>query len=186
MKKKTFVYLAVGVCAAVACASFIVIAAGTTPAPTSDSAKIAALEAKVDALERRLPPPELGHQMLDLQIRHDRLWWAGKAGNWNLAYYMVGELGEALHGIEETNGEAPEVQPENLSEVMPAIMNPAIQTVQAALEKRDKVAFARAYDHLSASCNACHALAGVGFLHIQRPKTPLLDNLRYAPKKSGK
>ncbi len=184
--KKTSVYSSLGVCAALASASFAVIAAGTTPAPASDSARIAALEAKIDALERRLPPPELGHQMLELQIRHDRLWWAGEAGNWNLAYYMVGELGEALHGIEETNGNAPEVQPEKLSVVMPAIMNQAIEGVQSALEKKNKAAFAKAYDHLSASCNACHALAGVGIVHIQRPKTPLLDNMRYAPEKTGK
>ena len=125
--------------------------------------------------------PELGQQMLELQIRHNRLWWAGEAGNWNLAYYMVGELGEALRGIEATNGDAPELQPQKLSDVMPAIMNPAIRTVQQALEQRDKAAFGRAYDELSAACTACHTEAGVGFLQLQRPKTPLLDNLRYAP-----
>lgn len=179
--KKTLIRPASGIGVVLACASVALIAAGSTPAAASDSARIAALEAKIDALEHRLQPPELGNQMLELQIRHDRLWWAGEAGNWNLAYYMAGELGEALHGIEETNGEAPQVQPEKLSEVMPAIMNPAIKGVQSALEKKDKTAFAKAYDHLSASCNACHALAGVGFVHIQRPKTPLLDNMRYAP-----
>jgi hypothetical protein len=145
----------------------------------------ATLRAKVAELERRIPPPELGQQMLELQIRHDRLWWAGKAGNWNLAYYMVGELGEALRGIEQTNGDAPELQPDKLSEVMPAIMDPAIRNVQDALAKKDAAAFATAYDALSASCNACHAKAGVEFLHIQRPQTPLLDNLRYAPDSSG-
>jgi hypothetical protein len=68
---------------------------------------------------------------------------------------------------------------------MPAIMDPAIRNVQAALAKKDSAAFATAYDGLSASCNACHAKAGVAFLHIQRPRTPLLDNLRYAPDASG-
>ena len=184
--KNAFASLAVCACAGTVLASFALVAAGSTPAQASENARIAALEAKIDALERRLPPPELGHQMLELQIRHDRLWWAGEAGNWNLAYYMVGELGEALHGIEETNGNAPEVQPEKLSVVMPAIMNQAIEGVQSALEKKNKAAFAKAYDHLSASCNACHALAGVGIVHIQRPKTPLLDNMRYAPEKTGK
>ena len=64
---------------------------------------------------------------------------------------------------------------------MPAIMNPAVRNVREALAKKDNAAFARAYNRLSASCNACHAAAGVGFLRIQRPKTPLLDNLRHAP-----
>ncbi|HET7929879.1 MAG TPA: hypothetical protein VFL63_00615, partial [Rhodanobacteraceae bacterium] len=108
----------------------------------------------------------------------------GQAGNWNLAYYMVSELGETLRGIEQTNGDAPELQPAKLSEVMPAIMDPAIRGVQEALAKKDKAAFAKSFDRLSASCNACHATAGVQFLHIQRPQTPLLDNLRYAPEAS--
>jgi hypothetical protein len=156
-------------------------AAPAAAVPRDSSADVAALKAKIADLEKRLPPPELGQQMLELQIRHDRLWWAGEAGNWNLAYFMVGELGEALAGIEETNGEAPELQPQKLSDVMPSIMNPAIKQVQKALEKHDKAAFEQAYDQLSAACTACHQVAGNTFLHIQRPGTPLLDNLRYAP-----
>ncbi|HET7610730.1 MAG TPA: hypothetical protein VFK29_02975 [Rhodanobacteraceae bacterium] len=161
--------------------SYALVAAARPSAGTAEAGEVAALEAKVAQLEQRIAAPELGQQMLELQIRHDRLWWAGKAGNWNLAYYMVSELGEALRGIEETNGEAPELQPQKLSEVMPAMMDPAIRNVQEALAKKDTAAFAQAFDRLSASCNACHATAGVEFLHIQRPKTPLLDNLRYAP-----
>ena len=32
-----------------------------------------------------------------------------------------------------------------------------------------------------ARCNACHQAAGHGFLVIQRPRTPILDNLRAEP-----
>lgn len=156
------------------------LALATGPVEQSE-APADALAKRLAEIERRVPPPELGRDMLELQIRHDRLWWAGQAGNWNLAYYMVSELGEALRRIEETNGDAPELQPEKLSEVMPAIMDPAIRGVQAALAKKDGAAFAAAYDRLSGACNACHATAGVSFLHLQRPGTPLLDNLRYAP-----
>lgn len=172
--------LVAGSCMASAVLVVAVAACAATPAPQADG-DIATLKARIAELERRMPAPELGQQMLELQIRHDRLWWAGQAGNWNLAYYMVGELGETLQGIAETNGEAPELQPEKLSDVMPAIMDPAIAGMKAALAKKDKAEFARAFDRLSASCNACHATAGVQFLHIQRPQTPLLDNLRYAP-----
>lgn len=155
-------------------------------APTTKpslQAQIKALQAHIKQLEATHPPPELGQQMLGLQLRHDRLWWAGQAGNWNLAYYMVGELGEALQAIEASNGEAPQVQPQKLSVLMPSIMKPAIRDVQDALAKHDKAAFAKAYDRLSGACSACHKVAGVDFLVIQRPRTPLLDNLRYAPEK---
>lgn len=143
--------------------------------------EVTTLKAQVAQLQQQHPAPELGQQMLELQIRHDRLWWAGESGNWTLAYFMVGELGEALRGIEQTNGDAAEMQPDKLSEVMPSIMNPAIKEVQAALAKQDKAAFAKAYDKLSASCTACHQVAGNTFLIMQRPRTRLLDNLRYAP-----
>lgn len=180
-KQLLAVFLAAGVTFVVAATAW---AEPPPAAAASDSkhlaAEVAALKAQLAALETRVPQPELGQQMLELQIRHDRLWWAGQAGNWTLAYFMVGELGEALRGIEQTNGEAPELQPEKLSEVMPAIMNPAIKGVQDALAKQDTAAFGKAYDRLSASCSACHHLAGADFLVIQRPETTLLDNLRYA------
>lgn len=143
--------------------------------------EVAALRDQVAQLQRQHPAPELGQQMLELQIRHDRLWWAGEAGNWTLAYFMVGELGESMRGIEQTNGDAPEMQPDKLSDLMPSIMNPAVKDVQAALARQDKAAFGEAYDKLSASCNACHQVAGNTFLIIQRPQTRLLDNLRYTP-----
>lgn len=171
---------------AIAATTFAMAAPSTSPSSaTSQQAalvnEVAALKAQVAQLQQQHPAPELGRQMLDLQIRHDRLWWAGESGNWNLAYFMVGELGEALRGIEQSNGDAPELQPEKLSELMPSMMNPAIKDVQAALAKQDKAAFAKAYDKLSASCTACHQVAGNTFLIMQRPRTPLLDNLRYAP-----
>ena len=170
--------------AAVAVTAFAVARPSSPPADNQTTAlagEVAALKAQVAQLQRQQSKPELGQQMLELQIRHDRLWWAGQSGNWTLAYFMVGELGEALRGIEQSNGDAAELQPEKLSEVMPSIMNPAIKEVQAALAKQDKAAFAKAYDKLSAACTACHQVAGNTFLIMQRPQTPLLDNLRYAP-----
>ncbi|MGA7298429.1 MAG: hypothetical protein WBW92_13095 [Rhodanobacteraceae bacterium] len=143
--------------------------------------QVKALTQEVEQLKASHPPPELGQQMLELQIRHDRLWWAGQSGDWTLAYFMVGELSEAFGGIERTNGDAPGLQPHKLSELMPAMMDPAIKGLQEALAKQDKRAFAEAYDNLSTSCTGCHKIAGAPFLTIQRPKTPMLDNLREKP-----
>lgn len=126
-------------------------------------------------------PPELGAQMLELQLRHNRLWWAGINHNWNLAYFMISEIGETLAEIEASNPDAIELQPERLADVMPTLMNPAIKGLQDALAKQDEVEFKVAFDQLSASCTACHELAGFDFLRIKRPETPLLDNLDYTP-----
>lgn len=153
-------------------------------ADASSDAKIRALEQRVAELEKRTQP-ELGNQMLLLELRHDRLWWAGEAGNWNLAYYMAGEMGEAIQGIIETNGDAAELQPQKLSEVMPAMLDAPLKSLMDAIGRHDKAKFARAYDDLSAACIGCHRVAGNPMLVIQRPKTPLLDDLRYAPAGEG-
>lgn len=142
--------------------------------------RIGALERRVVELEKRTQP-ELGNQMLLLELRHDRLWWAGEAGNWNLAYYMAGEMGEAVQGIVRTNGEAAELQPQKLSTVMPAMLDAPLKKLMDAIGTHDKAKFAKAYDDLSAACTGCHRLAGNPMLVIQRPRTPLLDDLRYAP-----
>lgn len=146
----------------------------------SQAARIKALEQRIAELEKRTQP-ELGQQMLLLELRHDRLWWAGEAGNWNLAYYMAGELNEAVQGIIETNGDAAELQPQKLSVVMPAMLTAPMKGLLDAIGTHDKAKFAKAYDDLSAACTGCHGVAGNPMLVIGRPKTPLLDDLHYAP-----
>ena len=125
--------------------------------------------------------PELGAQMLELQIRHARLWQAGAARNWILAQFQLAELRESVQGIVETNGEHAALQPQRLAEVMPAMLDPALGALQGAVDGNDGAAFDAAYDQLSQACTACHAAADHGFLVIQRPRTPVLDNLRAEP-----
>lgn len=154
--------------------------AAQSPQDTGVATRIKSLEQRVAQLERNTQP-ELGDQMMLLEMRHDRLWWAAQAGNWNLAYYMAGEMGEAIHGIVETNGEAAELQPQKLSEIMPEMLNGPLQGVMDAIGTHDGKKFAKAYDDLSAACTGCHRVAGNTMLIIQRPRTPLLDDLRYEP-----
>lgn len=122
--------------------------------------------------------PELGAQMLELQIRHARLWQAGAARNWMLAQFQLAELRESVKGIIETNGDHAALQPQRLAEVMPAMLDPALGAMQSAVDAQDGTAFDAAYDQLSTACTGCHAASDHGFLVIQRPRTPVLDNLR--------
>jgi hypothetical protein len=152
------------------------------------STELAALRAEIDQLKARpvtasaaSAAPELGQQMLELQIRHARLWQAGEAQNWMLAQFQLAELRESFAGVVESNGEHAALQPARLSEVMSAMTDAPLAQLQAAVDARDKAKFEAAYDALSAGCNACHAAADHAFLVIQRPRTPLLDNLRAEP-----
>jgi hypothetical protein len=145
-------------------------------------AEVAQLRAQREATPAATPAtPELGQQMLELQIRHARLWQAGAARNWMLTQFQLAELRESLAGVSELNGEHPALQPRRLADVLPQMMNPALKKMQDAVDNQDGPGFDAAYDALSAACTGCHASADHGFLVIQRPRTPVLDNLRAEP-----
>ena len=164
-------------------------ACARTTADPSVEKQIAALRAQVDALQAaqaetaKAEPPkaELGQQMLNLQIRHARLWSAGEDQNWLLAQFQLAELNEALDDVVAENGDAAALQPQRLADVLPMMMKPAVAKLRDAIDSHDKQAFESAYDGLSAACSGCHKIADHGFLVIQRPKTPLLDNLKSTP-----
>ena len=140
-------------------------------------AEVAQLRAAQSATSPAAPAPELGQQMLELQIRHARLWQAGEARNWMLTQFQLAELRESLAGVVELNGDHAALQPRRLAEVLPQMMDPALAKMQLAVDGEDGAA----YDQLSDACTACHASADHGFLVIQRPRTPVLDNLRAQP-----
>lgn len=144
-------------------------------------AEVAQLRAAQPAASPAAPAPELGQQMLELQIRHARLWQAGEARNWMLTQFQLAELRESLAGVVELNGDHAALQPRRLAEVLPQMMDPALAKMQLAVDGEDGAAFDAAYDQLSDACTACHASADHGFLVIQRPRTPVLDNLRAQP-----
>ena len=169
----------------------VMLLGACAPSPQeARQAEVAELQNKVMQLETAVAAakaapaaeaPELGAQMLELQIRHARLWQAGQGRNWLLAQFQLAELREAFAGVVETNGDHASLQPQRLAVVLPAMVDPALAQLQAAIDAHDGARFDAAYDALSASCNGCHTAAGHGFLVIQRPRTPVLDNLRAEP-----
>ena len=153
------------------------IAAAQTP---DDRAEIAALKKEVGELKKNAYHPELGEQMLGLQIRHARLWFAGEAQNWTLAAFELQEIKEAFDAVVEQNPEHAIFQPERLADILPAMTKAPVMALRDAIDHGSKAQFEAAFDGLSAVCTSCHHIAGNDFLVIQRPKAPLLDNLRVA------
>lgn len=172
-------YLGLVGCVMLATSAGNVLAASGTE--QSNKAEIEALKQQLAQLQKSAYRPELGHQMLDLQIRHARLWFAGKAKNWILAAFELQELKEAFEAVIEQNPDDANFQPERLADILPAMTNAPVRTLRDAIDHGDKAKFEAAFDGLSAACTGCHRAAGIPFLIIQRPKTPLLDNLRVEP-----
>ena len=171
------------------CAIAMLLSACTSRVDEGAAQEIAALRNQMEALQARqsalqdneAPKAELGQQMLMIQIRHARLWAAGEDENWLLAQFQLAELNEALDDVVEQNGDHAALQPQKLSVVLPAIMKPAVAQLRTAINDGSKSEFERAYDGLSNACSSCHKAADHGFLVIQRPRTPTLDNLKSAP-----
>jgi hypothetical protein len=124
--------------------------------------------------------PGLGEIMTLQQMRHTKLWLAGDAGNWELAAYEVKELGEGfddivkLHPTHEDSPVAPK-------DAIPRMMTEPLDAVRAAIDKKDRVAFARAYDTFTGGCNGCHRATNFGFNVVQRPAANPYPNQVFVP-----
>ena len=171
--------------AAVALSAPFATQAATPPSATAD-AEIAALKKEIAELKKSAYHPELGEQMLILQIRHARLWFAGQSQNWTLAAFELQEIKEAFDAVVEQNADHAIFQPQRLADILPAMTKAPILALRDAIDHGSKAEFEKTFDGLSAACTGCHKAAGTDFLVIQRPTAPLLDNLRTAPRPAAK
>jgi hypothetical protein len=158
-----------------------------TACASSDSDKVAALEARVRALESRPTPnsatafaPGLGEIMGLNQIRHDKLWFAATNGNWPLAAYELDELKEGLDDAVKYHPTHDKV-PEPLGQLVPRFTSGALQQLDQAIAARNRQAFEKAFDALTASCNGCHVVSNFGFNVVKRPTAPPFTNQDFVP-----
>jgi len=113
-----------------------------------------------------------GQRLADLmegaQSRHTKLWFAGKARNWDLAAYETGQIKARL---EEAAALYPRLPVSDLS----TMIGP-LDTMAQAVKAKDGAAFASAFDGMTRACNACHQVNNRGFIAIQRPTAPAFSN----------
>ena len=124
--------------------------------------------------------PGLGEIMTLQQMRHNKLWWAGQAANWDLAAYEIKELGEGFDDIvtyHPTHEESP-VAPKD---AIPRMITAPIADLRGVIAKRDAQAFEPAFDALTKACNDCHRATNFGFNVVQRPTMNPYSNQAFAP-----
>jgi hypothetical protein len=169
--------------------SIIVLILSCAGCSSPDSGRIAALESRVAALEKQPSAaadrssfaPGLGEIMGLNQIRHDKLWFAGANGNWPLAAYELDELQEGLDDAVKYHPTHDKV-PEPLERLVPRYTSSPLQQLRAAIDAKDKAAFAKAFDALTAGCNECHKISNFGFNVVKRPTAPPFSNQDFVPK----
>ncbi len=127
---------------------------------------------RVSALETAAAAPvdfPLGENMGYLQRYADKVWYAGQAGNWDLARYYHDELAETADGIMAANLTKDGIP---ISHDMTELLPPSLAGLNEAITKRDATLFRQRYDGMVEACNTCHTTAKHPFIHVTVPNNP--------------
>jgi hypothetical protein len=112
----------------------------------------------------------LGDIMGDTQLRHIKLWYAGKSEDWDLAAYELNRISESPRRAGMLYVNIP-------VELIESAGNPLVR-MREAVSSMNLQDFVRSYTVLTAACNACHQVGGVGFIQIQTPtSSPFTDEV---------
>ena len=122
--------------------------------------------------------PGLGEIMTLQQMRHLKLWFAGRSGNWALADY---ELDEMKEGYEDIGQYFPTKDGVPTGPMAAAIVEKEVAELNKAIAAKNAKEFVAAYDKLTASCNACHQASKKEFIVVQRPTGNPYANQSFAP-----
>ncbi len=122
--------------------------------------------------------PGLGEFMTATQLRHAKLWFAGRAKNWDLAGYEIDEIKE---GLEDAPKQVPSHDGLPIADMIKSHTQDPLDELEKAVDAKSTAKFISAFDKLSKGCNACHAEAKKAFIKIQRPAAAPLTNQVFRP-----
>ena len=151
-------------------AALIIVAALGGP---QASAEESAAQQTTEPAANEAYEPSLGDIMARQQMRHIKLWFAGRVRNWPLADYEVDRLKGGFEDVSRLLG----------GDTVDKAVGGAIGALEKAVEAKDRSAFARAFDELTAGCNGCHQTLDHAYIRIQRPARFPYSDQAVAPEK---
>ncbi|WP_426409793.1 cytochrome family protein [Bradyrhizobium ganzhouense] len=111
--------------------------------------------------------PSISDMMIEtIQPRHERIWSAEQAGDWEFAAYELGNLRGAFGRLGRAH---PMEQNTPLPDMIESVTKHPFEDLKVAIDRKDDAAFGRAYDTLSEACNSCHQALNHGTVVIGRP-----------------
>jgi hypothetical protein len=116
---------------------------------------------------------DIGEIMAAQQMRHIKLWFAGRAGNWPLADYEIDKLKEGFASVNNLLG----------GDTVEQAVSAPIAALEKAVEAKNHEAFAQSFDQLSAGCTSCHRLLDHAFIVIKRPSQQPYSDQSFEPEK---
>ncbi len=135
------------------------------------------LQSRIDSLEIKLSEaykPGFGEFMGNIQAHHAKLWYAGQNKNWKLANFEMDEIRETFDNIVKYASDRKEVQ------LLPMI-NPALDSVTAAINRHDPAQFQSGFTFLTNTCNTCHNAAQFEFNVVKIPDSQIFSNQDFKP-----
>ncbi len=130
------------------------------------------LQSRIDSLQAKLDEsykPGFGEFMSGIQAHHSKLWFAGQNENWKLAHFEVHEIMEAIEDIQKFQTERKESQ-------MVGMINPALDSINTAIQQKNPTLFKSSYILLTNTCNNCHRAANFDFNVVKIPDTQPFSN----------
>jgi len=112
--------------------------------------------------------PSIAEIMTHQQMRHIKLWFAGRSGNWPLADYEVEQLKDGFDDLGQRLG----------GDTVEKTVGAPLSALEKAIDAKNSAAFAAAFDRLTEGCNACHRALDHAFIVMRRPALlPYSDQL---------
>jgi hypothetical protein len=140
-----------------------------TVARLTDS--LAMVHRDIDSLKAQ--SPGLGDYMSVIQLHAAKLWFAARAGNWDLAKYERGELDETMAAAGTLHERKKGV---DITAVLQSVRQTQVQGLDRAIDDRNLREFEAAYNETLSACNGCHRPAGYEFIHIIPPTREPVTN----------
>ena len=111
-------------------------------------------------------PVDVAHFMNRIQPYAEKLWWAGKAGNLELAKFYRHEIKEEMEVVANGNVVDDGIP---VSEHMKVYGIRALDALKEQLATDGLKDFDDRYEALIAACNSCHRVSGHPELHMRVP-----------------
>ncbi len=115
--------------------------------------------------------PGLGVIMQEIGRRFTAIYFACRAGNWDLANYELKELREAQEVGEITRPKRKEALISFEEEFLGSAENPKEGTLQDAINKKNFLVFNRSFKSAIGGCNDCHKSTGFSYIKYKLPKS---------------
>jgi hypothetical protein len=104
--------------------------------------------------------------MMDVQLQHMKLWFAGKFGNWKLAGYELDQIAANLAAATARSPAASNREP----------VESQLSALRKSIDEKNVAGFIQSYTELTHECNACHRAMGRDFINLQIPvASPFTD-----------